>query len=149
MKPNVRRQSRSLAVQGIYSWQVSQNPIADIEQQLLLENNVKHLDVPYFQDILRGVVLHHSKLDEAIKPFLERPFEDIDLVEKAVLRVSAYELKYRLDVPIRLSLMRLSNWLKPSPRMTATNSSMVSWTKPSGYYDQHNLLYGGRRKSAF
>ena len=92
MKPNVRRQSRSLAVQGIYSWQVSQNPIADIEQQLLLENNVKHLDV----------VLHHSKLDEAIKPFLERPFEDIDLVEKAVLRVSAYELKYRLDVPYKV-----------------------------------------------
>jgi N utilization substance protein B len=102
MKPNVRRQSRSLAVQGIYSWQVSQNPIADIEQQLLLENNVKHLDVPYFQDILRGVVLHHGKLDEAIKPFLERPFEDIDLVEKAVLRVSAYELKYRLDVPYKV-----------------------------------------------
>lgn len=102
MKPNVRRQSRSLAVQGIYSWQVSQNPIADIEQQLLLENNVKHLDVAYFQDILRGVVLHHSKLDEAIKPYLERPFEDIDLVEKSVLRVAAYELKYRLDVPYKV-----------------------------------------------
>ncbi|MBV2128039.1 transcription antitermination factor NusB [Arsukibacterium indicum] len=102
MKPNVRRQSRSLAVQGIYSWQVSQNPIADIEQQLLLENNVKQLDVAYFQDILRGVVLHHSKLDEALKPYLERPFEDIDLVEKAVLRVSAYELKYRLDVPYKV-----------------------------------------------
>lgn len=102
MKPNVRRQSRSLAVQGIYSWQVSHNPIADIEQQLLLENNVKHIDVAYFQDILRGVVLHHSKLDEAIKPYLERPFEEIDLVEKAVLRVSAYELKYRLDVPYKV-----------------------------------------------
>lgn len=102
MKPNARRQSRSLAVQGIYSWQVSQNPIADIEQQLLLENNVKHLDVGYFQDILRGVVLHHSKLDEAIKPYLERPFEDIDLVEKSVLRVAAYELKYRLDVPYKV-----------------------------------------------
>ena len=31
MKPNVRRQSRSLAVQGIYSWQVSKNRIGDIE----------------------------------------------------------------------------------------------------------------------
>ncbi|WP_333607795.1 transcription antitermination factor NusB [Arsukibacterium sp.] len=102
MKPNARRQSRLLAVQGIYSWQVSHNAIADIEQQLLLENNVKHIDVAYFQDVLRGVVLHHAKLDEAIKPYLERPFEDVDLVEKAVLRVSAYELKYRLDVPYKV-----------------------------------------------
>lgn len=102
MKPNARRQSRSLAVQGVYSWQVSNNPVADIEQQLLLENNVKHIDVGYFQDIIRGVVVHHTTLDEILKPYLDRPFEDIDLVEKAILRVSAYELKYRLDVPYKV-----------------------------------------------
>lgn len=102
MKPNARRQSRSLAVQGIYSWQVSQNPISDIEQQLLLENNVKHLDVGYFQDLVRGVVKNHPELDEALKPYLARPFDEVDLVEKAILRVSAYELQFRLDVPYKV-----------------------------------------------
>ncbi|MGI5308838.1 transcription antitermination factor NusB [Rheinheimera sp. WS51] len=102
MKPNARRQSRSLAVQGIYSWHVSKNPIAEIEQQLLLENNVKHIDVGYFQDLVRGVVKNHSVLDEMLKPYLARPFEEIDFVEKAILRVSAYELKYRLDVPYKV-----------------------------------------------
>ena len=102
MKPNARRLARSLAVQGVYSWQVSKNPIGDIEQQLLLEQNTKHLDVTYFQDILRGVAVNHPVLDEAVKPFLDRPFEEIDLVEKAILRVSAYELKYRLDVPYKV-----------------------------------------------
>ena len=102
MKPNARRQSRSLAVQGIYSWHVSQNPITEIEQQLMLEPNVKHLDVGYFQDLVRGVVKNHSTLDEAIKPYLDRPFDEIDMVEKAILRVSAYELKYRLDVPYKV-----------------------------------------------
>lgn len=102
MKPNARRQSRSLAVQGIYSWQVSQNPISDIEQQLLLENNVKHLDVGYFQDLVRGVVKNHAELDETLKPYLARPFDEVDLVEKAILRVSAYELQYRIDVPYKV-----------------------------------------------
>lgn len=102
MKPNARRLARSLAVQGVYSWQVSKNPVGDIEQQLLLEQNTKHLDVGYFQDLLRGVAVHHGTLDEILKPFLDRPFEEIDLVEKAVLRVSAYELKYRLDVPYKV-----------------------------------------------
>ena len=102
MKPNVRRQSRSLAVQGIYSWQVSKNPIGDIEQQLLLEQNTKHLDVGFFQDLLRGVVVNLNVLDDALKPSVERPFEEIDLVEKAILRVSAYELKFRPDVPYKV-----------------------------------------------
>ena len=102
MKPNVRRQFRSLAVQGIYSWQVSKNPIGDIEQQLLLEQNTKHLDVGFFQDLLRGVVVNLNVLDDALKPFVERPFEEIDLVEKAILRVSAYELKFRPDVPYKV-----------------------------------------------
>ncbi len=102
MKPNARRQSRSLPVQGVYSWQVSKNPIGDIEQQLLLEQNTKQLDVGYFQDILRGVAVNYAVLDEAVKPFIDRPFEEIDLVEKAILRVSAYELKFRLDVPYKV-----------------------------------------------
>jgi N utilization substance protein B len=102
MKPNVRRQSRSLAVQGIYSWQVSKNRIGDIEQQMLLEQNTKHLDVGYFQDLLRGAAVNATELDDAMRPFTERPYDEIDLVEKAILRVSAYELRFRLDVPYKV-----------------------------------------------
>lgn len=102
MKPNARRKSRALAVQGIYSWQLSQNKIQEIEQQLLLENNVKQLDVAYFQDLLRGVVSYQQNLDELLTPYLDRPFDEIDQVEKAILRVSAYEMKYRVDVPYKV-----------------------------------------------
>ncbi|MDP4529675.1 transcription antitermination factor NusB [Alkalimonas delamerensis] len=102
MKPNARRKSRALAVQGIYSWQLSQNKIQEIEQQLLLENNVKQLDVAYFQDLLRGVVSYQQNLDELLTPYLDRPFDGIDQVEKAILRVSAYEMKYRVDVPYKV-----------------------------------------------
>lgn len=102
MKPNARRKSRALAVQGVYSWQISHNKIQDVEQQLLLENNVKQIDVAYFQDLLRGVGSYHQTLDELLKPYLDRPFDEIDQVEKAILRVSGYELKYRLDVPYKV-----------------------------------------------
>jgi len=102
MKPNVRRQSRALAVQAVYSWQISKNPVGDIEQQLLLENNTKHLDVGYFQDLLRGVAVNVASLDEVLAPFAGRPYDEVDQVEKAILRVSGYELKFRLDVPYKV-----------------------------------------------
>ncbi len=49
MKPAARRKARILALQAIYSWQLSGNAIADIEQQMLIENHVTKIDVEYFK----------------------------------------------------------------------------------------------------
>jgi N utilization substance protein B len=104
MKPAARRKSRKLATQAIYSWQLSGNPMGDIEHQMLLENNVQKVDVEYFRDLIQGVAAHTDKLDDIIRPHLDRPFKDIDLVEKAIVRLGAYELKYRTDVPVKVAI---------------------------------------------
>ena len=104
MKPAARHKARKLALQAIYSWQVSNNPIADIEQQMLVANDVNKIDVNYFKDLAQGVTINYKILDEAVKPHLDRPFEDIDLIEKAILRLSCYELKFRQDVPYKVAI---------------------------------------------
>lgn len=104
MKPAARRKARVLALQAVYSWQMSNNPIADIEQNMLIENDVTKVDVEYFKDLARGVAVNHKQLDEALAPHLTRPYEDIDMVEKAILRLSAYELKFREDVPYKVAI---------------------------------------------
>lgn len=104
MKPAARRKARKLALQAIYSWQVSGNPIADIEQQMLIENDISKIDVEYFKDLARGVAVNHKQLDTLVTPFLDRPFEEMDLIEKAILRLSSYELKFREDVPYKVAI---------------------------------------------
>ena len=104
MKPAARRKARVLALQAIYSWQLSGNAIATIEQHMLLENDVTKMDVEYFKDLARGVSVHHAQLDELLAPHLARPFEDLDMVEKAILRLSGYELKFREDVPYKVAI---------------------------------------------
>jgi len=99
MKPAARRKARGLAVQAIYSWQLSQNHVSDIEQQMLLDNDVSKVDVEYFKEIVRGVAAHFKELDTALMPYTERPYEEVDQIEKAIMRLSAYELKFRMDVP--------------------------------------------------
>lgn len=47
MKPAARRRARECAVQALYSWQLSQNDIADVEYQFLAEQDVKDVDVLY------------------------------------------------------------------------------------------------------
>ncbi|WP_018694039.1 transcription antitermination factor NusB [Algicola sagamiensis] len=104
MKPAARRKARSLAVQAIYSWQVTGHQIADVEHQYLLEQDVSKIDVSYFQDLVRGVAVNTKQIDEILSPFVARPFDEIDLIEKAVLRLGTYELKFRDDVPSKVSI---------------------------------------------
>lgn len=102
MKPAARRKARRLAIQAIYSWQLSDNSITDIEAEFLTDNDVVKTDVEYFQDLVRGVAAQASTLDNALSPFTDRPFADLDQIERAILRVAAYELKFRIDVPYKV-----------------------------------------------
>lgn len=102
MKPAARRKARRLAIQAVYSWQLSGNSVVDIEAEFLTENDVSKVDVEYFLDLVRGVTGQTNLLDQALTPFTDRPFADLDQIERAILRVSAYELKSRLDVPYKV-----------------------------------------------
>lgn len=104
MKPAARRKARILALQAVYSWQVSGNLIADIEQQMLIETDVTKIDVEYFKDLATGVAVNYKLLDEAVSPHLTRPFDELDMVERAILRLSSYELKFREDVPYKVAI---------------------------------------------
>ncbi|NQY62958.1 MAG: transcription antitermination factor NusB [Alteromonadaceae bacterium] len=102
MKPSPRRKARELAVQAIYSWQLSHNSVTDIEANFLTENKSRRFDIPYFQQLLRGVTASASELDLAISPYVDRPIDGVDHVEKAILRVAIYELSDCRDVPYKV-----------------------------------------------
>ncbi|MCC5879742.1 MAG: transcription antitermination factor NusB [Idiomarina sp.] len=102
MKPAARRKARRLAIQAIYSWQLSKNSISDIEAEFLTDNETSKTDVDYFQDLIRGVATQANSLDGSLSPFTDRPFAELDQIERAILRVAAYELKFRIDVPYKV-----------------------------------------------
>ena len=102
MKPSPRRKARELAVQAVYSWQISQNSVNDIEVNFITDNSKRRFDIEYFQQLLRGVTSNVSELDLAISPHVDRPIDDIDHVEKAILRVAVFELSDCQDVPYRV-----------------------------------------------
>lgn len=102
MKPSARRKAREFAVQAVYSWQMTQNPVEQIELSIATSNDMSKVDMGYFQELLRSVVNDTQALDTAIKPYLGRLPEELDVVEKAILRIASYELTARLDVPYKV-----------------------------------------------
>ena len=102
VKPSARRKARRFAMQGLYQWQMTGTSIKDIEAQFLEENDMKKVDMEYFRNILSGVVTQTDVLEEAFEPLLDRKVVELDPVTLAILRISAFELKDRIDVPYRI-----------------------------------------------
>lgn len=97
-----RSKARRAAVQALYQWQLSHQDVCDIETQFLAEQDMVKLEIPYFQELLRKIPAHLDELDAHIAPVLDRPLENVDPVERAILRIGTYELVFRLDVPYRV-----------------------------------------------
>lgn len=102
MKPSPRRKARELAFQAVFSWQISQNSVKDVEVNFITDNSKRRFDIEYFQQLLHGVTSNVKEIDLAISPHVDRPLDDIDHVEKAILRVAVFELSDCQDVPYRV-----------------------------------------------
>jgi N utilization substance protein B len=97
-----RSQARRHAVQAIYQWQMAGQDVGEIANQFLEEQDLAGFEVTYFKDLLQGVPKHLNELDELLKPALDRAIESVDPVERAVLRLGAFELRYKPEVPYRV-----------------------------------------------
>ena len=99
-----RSRARRRATQALYAWQLSGNPMARVIDEFRHEQDMEVADLGYFEDLLRGVDRHLAELDAALAPFLDRDVAQVDPIERAVLRLAAYELRHRPDVPYRVVL---------------------------------------------
>lgn len=100
--PVARSRARRRALQAVYAWQMSGSSARDVIAQFAHEQAHEVADLEYFEDLVRGVDAHCNDLDQALQPFLDRDIEQVDAVERAALRIAAYELRLRPDVPYRV-----------------------------------------------
>ena len=97
-----RSRSRSLAIQALYQWQMAGQDIGVIVDHFLLEQDVKKFDSDYFSELVKGVPARLGELDGALASCVDRPLESVDPVERAILRVGAYELIEHPEIPYRV-----------------------------------------------
>jgi len=100
--PAARSRARRRALQALYAWQMSGNRIEGVIDQFRHEQDMQIADLEYFEELVRGVVRLQAELDAAIVPYLDREIARVDPIERAALRIAAYELRERIDVPYRV-----------------------------------------------
>jgi N utilization substance protein B len=99
---NRRSRARQYALQALYQWQMTGQDVTVVEHQFLEDEELAKADVGLFVALLRGIPTSLGRLDAALAPLLDRPVEQVDPVERAVLRIGAYELMEHPDIPYRV-----------------------------------------------
>ncbi|MDP9141294.1 MAG: transcription antitermination factor NusB [Pseudomonadota bacterium] len=113
-QPQSRRGlARRLTVQALYQWLLNEGtPTQLLRQFREQEEGLGRADPAYFEELLIGVVEHAPTLTLDLVPQLDRPLNQLDPVEHAVLLLGAYELRHKPEVPWRVVVNESINLAK-------------------------------------
>jgi N utilization substance protein B len=76
--------------------------IMAIVNHFMVEQDSKKFDSDYFSELVHGVPTRLNELDAALAPCIDRALESVDPVERAILRLGAYELIEHPEIPYRV-----------------------------------------------
>ena len=123
-----RRRSREIALQILHQIDVSGAPESDADVDRMIARYFEHLslkggparedddddgasdlgakiDRPLVQELVRGVTQHWVELDETLTKLSQNwRIERMAIVERNVIRIALYELKYCESVPVNVVL---------------------------------------------
>jgi N utilization substance protein B len=99
-------------MQALYQWDLSGSTLSEIEVQFLEDEDFTKADKDYFHELLHEVPARLDEVEQAFTSYLDRPLNEIDPVERAVLRMASYELMARIDVPYKVIINESVNLTK-------------------------------------
>jgi N utilization substance protein B len=126
-----RRKARHYGMQALYQWYMAGATLSDIEAEFRSEYDFAHVDLEYFQALLHGVPASVDELEAAFEPLLDRKLDDLDPIERTLLRMGVFELRERPDVPYKVVI-----------------NEAVSLAKKFGATDGHKYINGVLDKAA-
>ena len=96
---HARRQAREVALQALYAWQLSGgDPLEEARSNDAYEKS------EFLDDLVRGVRTRAAELEGLITPHLDRAFEKLSPIERAILYIGAYELAHHPRTPFKVVL---------------------------------------------
>ena len=104
MSGSSRHLARRAAVQALYQWDMTQQSRLEIEKHFLADDSLKKSDTEYFHELIREIPRLVEELDTNLAPYIERSISLVDPIERAVLRLAAYEMLYHPEIPYRVVL---------------------------------------------
>ena len=104
-----RHLARSIVMHVLYQWDFRGKPTAAIpaivETQLAEFGVGLDKDKQYVADTVDGVLANIDAIDKEIEQYATNwPLEQLSIVDRNVLRVGVYEMKFNEDIPAKVAI---------------------------------------------
>lgn len=99
-----RRRARRRALQALYLWQLNPQDTESVLKQFREEQDFSNVDSGFFETLVRGVARDTEHLDRELERYLDRPVGQLDVMERTILRMGAWEMLHAPETPLRVIL---------------------------------------------
>ncbi len=104
-----RTRSRELMLQALYQKQLAGHDCAELLQQFREQTAYERVDQNFFEEGLTEICKAQESLEQSIDALIDRPLNQLDPVEFAILLIGVYELESRADIPYRVVINECVN----------------------------------------
>ncbi|MBI4872366.1 MAG: transcription antitermination factor NusB [Candidatus Riflebacteria bacterium] len=102
---NKRSQSRQVAMQILFQSSLVETDLTEALAYFRSEHEVERKVLDFARELIEGTLLHQEELDACVTPFLEKwDLDRLGNVERAILRLAAFEFLYRPEIPAKVSI---------------------------------------------
>jgi transcription antitermination protein NusB len=107
-----RTRARELMVQALYQKQLADHSTSELMSQFHEQVAYERVDQEYFNEQLPAISNSQDELEKKIDELIDRPLQQLDPVELAILLIGVYELESRIDIPFRVVINECVNLAK-------------------------------------
>ena len=101
---SARRRARELALQGVYQWIYTGETAPHILKNLAELEEFDQADLPFLECELRGTLAEQASLRAALDNFVDRKWDEMSPIERAILLIAAWELIHKQEIPYRVTI---------------------------------------------
>ena len=99
-----RRRARELVLQGLYQWIYTGAEPAQVLKNLSEMEHWEAADGAFLEAELRGTIAESAELRRKLEPLVDRKWDEVSPVERAILLLGAWELVHGREIPYRVTI---------------------------------------------
>ena len=97
-----RTRARELMVQALYQKQIAGHSTAELVAQYREDTAYQRVDQEFFDELFPAISNAQDALEQEIAGLIDRPLEQLDPIELAILLIGVHELETRIDIPYKV-----------------------------------------------
>jgi N utilization substance protein B len=101
---SARRRTRELALPGLYQWQYTGTDPTQVLSNLSEMQGFSKADREFLEAELKGAIAEAPRLRERLEPLVDRKWDEMSPVERAILLIGAWELVHCPEIPYRATI---------------------------------------------